>query len=111
MSTTYNLESHEFDTKFSTNGMDSTITNLKTHLFDLEQQEKDYNALSQKLAQLKKDFSILNNLKNKLDQELKQKDESYNQRIANLRGENENLQSTYNEKLALNKKLFADMMP
>ena len=108
MSTTYNLESHEFDTKFSTNGMDSTITNLKTHLFDLEQQEKDYNALSQKLAQLKKDFSILNNLKNKLDQELKQKDESYNQRIANLRGENENLQSTYNEKLALNKKLFAE---
>ena len=36
----------------STNGMDSTISSLKAHLFDLEQQEKDYNDLNQKLAQL-----------------------------------------------------------
>ena len=45
------------------NGMDSTISELKTRLFDLEQQEKDYNALRQKLAQLKKDYSVLNNTK------------------------------------------------
>ena len=63
------------------NGMDSTISSLKTRLFDLEQQEKDYNALSQKLAQLKKEFAILSNTKNKLAQELKQRDDSYNQRI------------------------------
>jgi len=105
---TYTLENRDYEVKSSSNGMDSTISNLKTRLFDLEQQEKDYNALSQKLAQLKKEYSILLNLKNKLEQELKQKDEAYNQRIVNLRGENENLQLSYNEKLALNKKLFTE---
>ena len=66
MSTTYNIESNDYEPKISTNGMDSTISSLKTRLFDLEQQEKDYNALNQKLAQLKKEFAILNNTKNKL---------------------------------------------
>ena len=108
MSTTYNLESNDYEIKMSSNGMDSTISNLKTKLFDLEQQEKDYDALRQKLEQLKKDHSILSKTKNKLEQELKQRDDSYNQRIANLRGENENLQLSYNEKLALNKKLFTE---
>ena len=108
MSTTYNLESNDYEIKMSSNGMDSTISNLKTRLFDLEQQEKDYDALRQKLEQLKKDHSILSKTKNKLEQEVKQRDDSYNQRIANLRGENENLQLSYNEKLALNKKLFTE---
>lgn len=54
MSTTYNLESNDYEIKMSSNGMDSTISNLKTRLFDLEQQEKDYDALRQKLEQLKK---------------------------------------------------------
>ena len=105
---TYTLDNNDYEMKKSSNGMNSTISNLKTRLFDLEQQEKDYNALNQKLSQLQKDFSILSNIKNKLENELKQKDESYNQRIANLRGENENLQLSYNEKLSLNKKLFTE---
>ena len=88
--------------------VDSTISNLKSRLFDLEQQEKDRNALALKLAQLKKDFQILTSTKNKLEQELKQKDDSYNQRINSLRSDNENLQLSYNEKLALNKKLFTE---
>jgi chromosome segregation ATPase len=109
MSTTnYNLESGSYEIKVSTNGIDSTISNLKSRLFDLEQQEKDRNALAQKLAQLKKDFQILTSTKNKLEQELKQKDDSYNQRICSLRSDNENLQLSYNEKLALNKKLFTE---
>jgi chromosome segregation ATPase len=104
----YNLESGFYEIKVSTNGIDSTISNLKSRLFDLEQQEKDRNALAQKLAQLKKDFQILTSTKNKLEQELKQKDDSYNQRICSLRSDNENLQLSYNEKLALNKKLFTE---
>ena len=78
MSKTYNLENNDYEPKMSSNGMDSTISCLKIGLFDLEQQEKDCNALSQKLAQLKKKFAILSNTKNKLDQELKQRDDSYN---------------------------------
>ena len=104
----YNLESGSYEIKISTNGIDSTISNLKSRLFDLEQQEKDRNALAQKLAQLKKDFQILTSTKNKLEQELKQKDDSYNQRINSLRSDNENLQLSYNEKMALNKKLFTE---
>ena len=104
----YNLESGSYEIKVSTNGIDSTISNLKSRLFDLEQQEKDRNALAQKLAQLKKDFQILTSTKDKLEQELKQKDDSYNQRICSLRSDNENLQLSYNEKLALNKKLFTE---
>ena len=109
MSTTnYNLESGSYEIKVSTNGIDSTISSLKSRLFDLEQQEKDRNALAQKLAQLKKDFQLLTNTKNKLDQELKQKDDTYNQKICSLRSDNENLQLSYNEKMALNKKLFTE---
>ena len=108
MSTTYNLESADYEIKISSNGIDSTISNLKSRLFDLEQQEKDHNALAQKLAQLKKEFQILNSTKNRLEQELKQKDDTYNQRICSLRSENENLQLSYNEKLSLNKKLFTE---
>ena len=44
----------------------------------------------------------------RLEQELKQKDETYNQRINGLRNDNENLQLNYNEKLSLNKKLFTE---
>ena len=87
---------------------DSTISDLKARLFDLEQQEKDFNALKQRLSQLKRDYAILTNTHDKLDQELKQKDDSYNRRIASLRSENENLQQSYNEKLSLNKKLFTE---
>ena len=109
MSTTnYNLESGSYEIKVSTNGIDSTISSLKSRLFDLEQQEKDRNALAQKLAQLKKDFQLLTNTKNKLEQELKQKDDTYNQKICSLRSDNENLQLSYNEKMALNKKLFTE---
>ena len=105
----YNIESGDYELKMSSdNGIDSTISNLKSRLFDLEQQEKDHNALKQKLAQLKNQFQILTSTKNKLEQELKQKDDSYNQRICNLRSENENLQLSYNEKLSLNKKLFTE---
>ena len=104
----YQLEETEYEIKVSPNENDYTISNLKSRLFDLEQQEKDYNALLQKLNKLKTEYSLLFDIKNKLEQELKQKDESYNQRIDDLRSENENLQSSYNEKMALNKKLFTE---
>ena len=99
----YNIEPGEYD-----KGLDSTISNLKSRLFDLEQQEKDHNALKAKLSQLRSQFQLLTSTKNKLEQELKQKDDTYNQRICNLRSENENLQLGYNEKLSLNKKLFTE---
>ena len=107
-SSNFNIESSSYEKKISNNGIDSTISNLKSRLFDLEQQEKDRNALAQKLAQLKKEFQLLSITKDRLEQDLKQKDDSYNQQINILRNENENLQLSYNEKLASNKKLFTE---
>ena len=107
-SSNFNIESSSYEKKISNNGIDSTISNLKSRLFDLEQQEKDRNALAQKLAQLKKEFQLLSITKDRLEQDLKQKDDSYNQQINSLRNENENLQLSYNEKLASNKKLFTE---
>ena len=107
-SSNFNIESPSYEKKISNNGIDSTISSLKSRLFDLEQQEKDRNALAQKLAQLKKEFQLLSLTKDRLEQELKQKDDSYNQQINSLRNDNENLQLSYNEKLALNKKLFTE---
>lgn len=107
-SSNFNIESSSYEKKISNNGIDSTISNLKSRLFDLEQQERDRNALAQKLAQLKKEFQLLSITKDRLEQDLKQKDDSYNQQINSLRNENENLQLSYNEKLASNKKLFTE---
>ena len=107
-SSNFNIESPSQEKKISQNGIDSTISSLKSRLFDLEQQEKDRNALSQKISQLKKEFHILTSTKDKLEQELKQKDDAYNQQINSLRTENENLQLSYNEKLSTNKKLFTE---
>lgn len=87
---------------------DAIISRLKSQVFDLEQQERDLETLNKKYGQLQRDFDILNDNKRRIECELKQRDDAYNQRICNLRGENENLQISHNEKMSLNKKLFAD---
>ena len=105
----YNFNTDNYDLKLSTNdNPDSTISNLKSRLFDLEQKENDVNALKQKISLLKSKLQSLTLTKSNFEKELKQKDESYNQHICNLRKENENLQINYNEKLSLNKKLFIE---
>ena len=84
------------------------IAQLKAHIFELEQHEKDYDGLNQKFRKLQNDCSLLNEAKIRLEYELRQKDENYNKQICDLRNENENLQLSYNEKLSVNKKLFAE---
>jgi chromosome segregation ATPase len=84
------------------------ISQLKAHIFELEQHDKDYDTLNHKYRQLQNDCSLLNEAKLRLEYELRQKDENYNKQICDLRNENENLQLGYNEKLSVNKKLFAE---
>ena len=90
------------------NQRDLMISGLKSRLFDLEQQEKDNNYLCQKFNQLKRDYCLLCNMKNKLEQEIEDKDQEYNKNIDELCNKNENLKKEYNDKLAANKKLFKD---
>jgi len=97
-----------YDAKIESKEKDMLISQLKAHIFELEQHEKDYDCLNQKYRQLQNDCSLLNEAKIRLEYDLKQKDECFNKQICDLRGENENLQLGFNEKISVNKKLFAE---
>jgi chromosome segregation ATPase len=64
--------------------------------------------MNQEFKQLENDVNLLNESKLRLEYEIKQRDESYTKRIADLKGENENLQNALNDKLCVNKKLFEE---
>lgn len=87
---------------------DVLISKLTSRIQKLEQQDKDYDLLSQEFKQLENDLSLLNEAKLRLEYEIKQRDESYNKRISDLKGDNENLQNALNDKLCVNKKLFEE---
>ena len=87
---------------------DNLISQLKSQIFDLEQNEKNYSNLQVKYKSLANENSILNEEKLRLEYELKQKTEASNKIIADLQNENENLQNALNEKQATNKTLFND---
>jgi len=84
------------------------ISQLKAHIFELELREKDYNILQDRYNQLQHDVACLNDCKNKLECEKKLKDDSFNQSINQLQGENESLQLSLNEKLTSNKNIFTE---
>ena len=64
--------------------------------------------LNQKFRQLQNEHSLLKDNKLRLEYELKQREEAFNKRICDLRGENENLQLGFNEKISVGKKLLSD---
>lgn len=97
-----------YDIQIANKEKDMLISQLKAHIFELEQYEKDYDLLSQKYCQLQNEFATLKDAKNRLEYDLKQREDAYNCKLCNLRGENENLQIGYNEKMNLNKKLFSE---
>ena len=87
---------------------DLLISQLKSQVFEYEQNEKNFNNLQTKYRSLQNDFDLVSEEKLRLEYELKQRTESLNKQIAELRNERENLQNNLNEKLALNKKLYND---
>ena len=105
---TYQTGSSHYIQNETSNLKSIEISELKSRLFDLEQAERDNNFLSQKLEQLKKDYSNLNDNKNKLEQEIDEKEKENNNNINDLCNKNEDLRTNYNDKLALNKKVFKE---
>ena len=97
-----NSSTYEFNDK------DSIINQLKSQIFDLEQNAKDYNSLKIKCKQIANEASILNEEKIRLEYELKQKTQNSNKIICELQSDKENLQNALNEKLVTNKTLFSD---
>ena len=87
---------------------DVLISKLNSRISKLEQEDKDYDLLTQEFKPLENDVRLLNQAKLRLEYEIKQRDESYTKRISDLKGENENLQNALNDKLCVNKKLFEE---
>ena len=114
MNSTYQIDSGEpnedfnYEVKVGNKEKDMLIAQLNAHIQELEQQEKNYDLLNQKFRQLQNEYSLLKDNKLRLEYELKQRDEAYNKKICDLRGENENLQLGFNEKISLGKKLLSD---
>ena len=84
------------------------ISQLKSQIFEYEQNEKNFNGLQAKYRVLQNDFDLVSEEKLRLEYELKQRTEMMNKQIAEIRNERDNLQNNLNEKLSLNKKLFTD---
>ena len=99
---------YDYEVKVGNKEKDMLIAQLNAHIQELEQQEKDYDLLNQKFRQLQNEYSLLKDNKLRLEYELKQRDEAYNKKICDLRGENENLQLGFNEKISVGKKLLSD---
>ena len=87
---------------------DRRISQLQSKLYDLKQRVKDYDSLNQRYKQLLNDFSILNEAKLRLEYEMRQRENDYNRRIADLKGQNESLQLGLNDKMANSKKIFSE---
>ena len=96
------------NSNYDLNERENIIAQLKSQVFDLEQNAKDYNTLQTKCKQLVNEASYLNEEKIRLEYELKQKTQNSDKIISELQSEKENLENTLNEKLLTNKTLFND---
>ena len=95
--------SQQFSTK-DDNSKDTLINQLKSRIFELEQNEKNYNNLSNSHVQLQNSFQQLNDEKLRSEYESKQKNELQAKQINDLRSDNESLQMILNDKINVNKK-------
>ena len=84
------------------------ISQLKSQLVQLEEDDKAYNDLLQKYNQLQNEFQLMNEQKLHLEYELKQKNESANKILNDLKNQNIDLTNELNEKTNIYKKLYAD---
>lgn len=98
----------DYDSQNENKEKDMLISQLKAHIFELEQHEKDYNALEDRFTQLQNAAALERQDKLRLECELKNKEDSYNKTLCSLQNDNENLQLNYNDKMTENKKLFCE---
>jgi len=87
---------------------DLIINNQKSRIYQLEQREKDIDNLNKKFKDLQKNFNDINDYKNRLEFEIKRKDNNYNTDLSLLKSEKDAIQFKYNEGMSNNKKLMAE---
>ena len=84
------------------------ISQLKSQLVQLEQDDKAYNELLCKYRQLQNEYQVMNDAKLHLEFELKQKTENTNKCLNDLKSQNMDLTNELEEKNAIYEKLLAD---
>ena len=84
------------------------ISQLKSQLLQLEEDDKAYNDLLKKYRQLQNEYQLINEAKLHLEYELKQKNETTNKILNDLKCQNIDLSNELNEKNTIYKKLYAD---
>ena len=90
------------------NAKSMKISQLKSQIIQLEENDKAYNALLQKYRQLQNEYQIINDAKIHLEYELKQKNETTNKILNDLKCQNMDLTNELNEKNTIYQKLTAD---
>ena len=84
------------------------ISQLKNEILHLNDEDKAYNALLEKYNSLQKEYQLINNAKIHLEYELKQKSETKNKIINDLKCQNMDLCNELNQKNSIYEKLKAD---
>ena len=84
------------------------ISQLKTQLIQLEEDNKAYNELLQKYHELQNEYQLMNNAKLHLEYELKQKTENDNKTLHDLKCQNIELTNELEEKNSIYEKLYQD---
>lgn len=108
MSSPYRKMNLTYSPKVEESEKDLIISQLKSQIFELEQNEKNFNAINLKVRSLQNDANILSEEKLRLEYELKQRTDMSDKQILELRQTNENLQLELSEKIQVNKKLYSD---
>ena len=84
------------------------ISQLKSQIIQLDENDKAYNSLLQKYRQLQNEYQLLNDSKIHLEYELKQKNETTNKILNDLKCQNMDLTNELKEKNIIYQKLTAD---
>ena len=90
------------------NPKNKIISELTSKLDSLKERSKDYDSLNSRYKQLLVDFSLMNEAKQRLEYEIKQRESEYNRRISDLKSENETLKLGLNDKVTNTKKIFSE---
>lgn len=97
-----------YECRYQASNEDYLISQLKSEIFEREQNKKCYDDLECKFRQLQNDLQALHDVNTHLECEIRQLTDKGNKDIADIRNDNENLLNELNEKIALNKKLYCD---
>ena len=99
---------YEMNNNADNNAKSLKISQLKSQLVQLEEEDKAYNDLLQKYRQLQNEYQLINEAKLHLEYEIRQKNETTNKILSDLKSQNMDLTNELNEKENIYKKLYAD---